>query len=118
MRALLLIPVHWSADASQTTRARTLARTVLYRRAHLEAAYAPSDIADVLAFGGFEGCASDREYKWHLGADDDQLGRFPEVAAYDWTPAPSCNVRQFQREAFVKDLVEQGGWLLIGGECL
>ena len=74
-----------------------------------------SSVADVLEFGGFQGCASDREYKWHLGADDDQWGRFPEVAAYKWTPPPSCNARQFNREAFVQDLVEQGGWLLIGG---
>ena len=75
-----------------------------------------SSVADVLEFEGFEGCASDREYKWHLAAEDDQWDRFPEVAAYQWTPPPSCNVRQFNREAFVQDLVENGGWLLIGGE--
>lgn len=73
--------------------------------------------ADVLEFEGFEGCASDREYSWHLAADEDQWDRFPEVAAYQWTPPSSCNVRQFEREAFVRDLVEKGGWLLLGGEC-
>lgn len=75
-----------------------------------------TSVADVLEFEGFEGCASDREYKWHLAAEDDQLDRFPEVTAYRWTPPPSCNVRQFDREAFVQDLVEKGGWLLLGGE--
>jgi hypothetical protein len=72
--------------------------------------------ADVLEFEGFEGCASDREYNWHLSADEDQWDRFPEVTAYQWTPPASCNVRQFEREAFVRDLVEKGGWLLIGGK--
>lgn len=75
-----------------------------------------TSVADILEFDGFEGCASDREYKWHLGADEDQWDRFPEVSAHRWTPPPSCNVRQFDREAFVQDLVEKGGWLLIGGE--
>ncbi|GJE90055.1 hypothetical protein PsYK624_061780 [Phanerochaete sordida] len=73
-----------------------------------------SSVADVLEFEGFQGCASDREYKWHLAADDDQFDRFPEVAAYKWTPPSTCNVRELDREAFVADLVEKGGWLLIG----
>lgn len=75
-----------------------------------------SSVAEVLEFEGFQGCASDREYKWHLAADDDQFDRFPEVAAYEWTPPSSCNVRDLDREALVADLVEKGGWLLIGGE--
>ncbi|KAF7790710.1 hypothetical protein EIP86_001666 [Pleurotus ostreatoroseus] len=71
-------------------------------------------VADVLALEGFQGCASDREYKWHLAADEDQWDRFPDVASYIWTPPDECNVRSLDTEALVQDLVEKGGWLLIG----
>lgn len=74
-------------------------------------------VADILTLEGFQGCASDREYKWHIAADDDQWDRFPDVASYVWTPPDECNVRPLNPEALVKDLVEKGGWLLIGGEC-
>ena len=77
-----------------------------------------TSVADVLEFQGFEGCASDREYKWHLAAEDDQLDRYPEVTAYEWTPPPTCKARRFDREAFVQDLVEKGGWLLLGGKSM
>ena len=49
-------------------------------------------------------------------ATDGDWHRFPEVAAYEWTPAHDCNPRKFDREALVRDMVEKGGWLLIGGE--
>ena len=75
-------------------------------------------VADVLALEGFQGCASDSEYKWHLAADEDQWDRFPDVASYVWTPPDECNVRPLDTEALVQDLVEKGGWLLIGGEFL
>ncbi len=78
-----------------------------------------SSPADVLALDGFQGCASDREYKWHLAAEEDQFDRFPDVVSYVWTPPETCDVRSLEgrgREQLVKELVEDGGWLLIGGE--
>lgn len=75
-----------------------------------------SNVADVLEFHGFEGCASDREYKWHLGADDSELSRYPDVSSWQWTPPSRCNARPFVKEEVVQDLVENGGWFLVGGE--
>lgn len=70
-----------------------------------------------LAFAGFEGCAADREYHWHLGSDDpERWDRFPSVSSYKWRPSPQCDVRPLNSAAMVKDMVEQGGWLLLGGE--
>lgn len=77
---------------------------------------AAASTADVLEFEGFEGCTSRREYEWHFSGQESEWHRFPEVAAYEWTPAEECRPRAFNREAMVRDLVEQGGWLLIGGE--
>lgn len=83
---------------------------------------APDDIAmhqqeDALAFAGFEGCASSREFWWHLAADKPQLwDRFPAVTSWDWTPGDDCEMRALDGAAVVKDMVENGGWLLIGGE--
>lgn len=76
-----------------------------------------TSVADVLALEGFQGCASDREYKWHITADEDQWDRFPDVASYEWTPPTNCNVRHFERQQVIRDMVEKGGWLLLGGEC-
>ena len=72
--------------------------------------------SDVLALKGFDGCASDREYLWHLGAEPDQYHRYPDVASYKWTPPDTCDIRPLERESLLKELVEGGGWLLIGGE--
>lgn len=70
-----------------------------------------------LAFAGFEGCAADREYYWHLGTDHpEEWDRFPKVSSYKWQPSSECNVRPLNGAAMVKDMVEQGGWLLLGGE--
>lgn len=72
-----------------------------------------------LAFAGFEGCAADREYYWHLGTDHEDLwDRFPNVSSFKWQPSSPCNVRPLNGAAMVKDMVEQGGWLLLGGEFL
>ncbi|PCH35913.1 hypothetical protein WOLCODRAFT_107936 [Wolfiporia cocos MD-104 SS10] len=72
---------------------------------------------DALAFAGFDGCASSREFWWHLAADKESLwDRFPGVTSWEWMPAEDCDLRPFSAAALVKDLVETGGWLLIGGE--
>ena len=73
--------------------------------------------SDAYDFLGFEGCASNRELWWHLGADAERLfDRFPAVAAWRWEPPPECGIREMDGSVLVKHLVEEGGWLLIGGE--
>ena len=76
-----------------------------------------ASVADVLEFEGFEGCTSDREFEWHFSGLESEWPRFPEVTAFEWTPSPACRPRRFDREGLVRDLVEKGGWLLIGGKC-
>lgn len=73
---------------------------------------------DVLEFAGFEGCASSREYYWHLGADRPAVwDRFPGAMEWEWTPGAGCNdLRALRPTDLVRDMVEQGGWLLIGGK--
>ena len=71
---------------------------------------------DALEFAGLEGCASDREFFWHLASDvKEQWSRWPKVASYVWKPADNCDVRPLDGSAMIKDMVEQGGWLLLGG---
>ncbi|KAA1472822.1 hypothetical protein DENSPDRAFT_779180 [Dentipellis sp. KUC8613] len=67
-------------------------------------------------FNEFEGCASSREYWWHLGADSpDHWDRYPDVTDYKWVPGEGCQgLREFNSVALVKHLVEEGGWLLLG----
>ncbi|KAI0630069.1 hypothetical protein C8Q77DRAFT_1136192 [Trametes polyzona] len=71
---------------------------------------------DAYEFLGFQGCASNREVYWHLGADNERLyDRFPAVASWKWSPpADQCQVEDLNPDLLVRDLVEQGGWLLIG----
>jgi hypothetical protein len=74
---------------------------------------------DAFAFSGFEGCASDREIFWHLASDrEEQWDRFPGAQSWEWIPGKGCNARPLNKEEMVKDMVEQGGWLLLGGESL
>ena len=71
---------------------------------------------DALEFAGFESCASDREFFWHLASDvEEQWGRWPKVSSYVWKPSDDCTVRPLDGSAMLKDMVEQGGWLLMGG---
>lgn len=68
---------------------------------------------DALFFSGFEGCASSREYYWHLAADkEDQWDRFPRAHSYEWVG--QCGLGPIDPELIVKHLVEDGGWLLVG----
>lgn len=72
---------------------------------------------DALVYSGFSGCASSREYFWHLASDTvAQWDRFPKVESWIWSPREDCNARQLHPEDMVRDLVEQGGWLLLGGK--
>ncbi|EIM81062.1 uncharacterized protein STEHIDRAFT_67256 [Stereum hirsutum FP-91666 SS1] len=71
---------------------------------------------DVFDFSDLEGCTSDREFYWHLGVDhDDQYERFPDVMDYEWVPSDECTgVRKMDAGMFVRDLVQEGGWLVLG----
>ncbi|KAG8998121.1 hypothetical protein FRB90_012359 [Tulasnella sp. 427] len=71
---------------------------------------------DVYAASGFKGCASNREVPWHLANDHpDDLPWRGNISAYDWVPASACNDMETNfQESMVIDLVEKGGWLLIG----
>ena len=72
---------------------------------------------DALAFSGFQGCASSREFYWHLAADKpEQWDRFPAAQSWRWVPTQCNQMRKFEPERVVQDLVEHGGWLLVGGE--
>ena len=72
--------------------------------------------SDILMYGGLKGCAANREFDWHLAADrKEHWLRFPKALSWVWTPSPECDVRPLNAEGMVRDLVEQGGWLLIGG---
>ncbi|KAL0956939.1 hypothetical protein HGRIS_003041 [Hohenbuehelia grisea] len=74
-----------------------------------------TDKTDAFAFSGFEGCASSREVFWHLASDKtEQWDRFPNAQSWTWTPGERCNIAPFDKEAMVRDLVEEGGWLLLG----
>ncbi|KAH7889035.1 hypothetical protein F5I97DRAFT_2006482 [Phlebopus sp. FC_14] len=68
-----------------------------------------------LTFAGLEGCAADREYLWHLGVDHEETwNRFPDVSSYKWSPSSQCDVRPLNGVNMVRDMVENGGWLLLG----
>ncbi|TEB28043.1 hypothetical protein FA13DRAFT_1735932 [Coprinellus micaceus] len=74
---------------------------------------------DILKFARFEGCASNREYWLQLGADIVEMwDRFPRAHEWEWVPAGQCGLggglREWDKEEMVRDLVEKGGWLLIG----
>lgn len=74
---------------------------------------------DALNFSGFEGCASSREYWWHLASDNEgQWGRFPGAQSWEWVPgSDECRgLRRLDPSEMVRDLVEEGGWLLLGGK--
>ncbi|KIL62534.1 hypothetical protein M378DRAFT_52796, partial [Amanita muscaria Koide BX008] len=71
---------------------------------------------DALKFSGFQGCASSREFYWHLAADrEDQWNRLPGAQSFKWEPGPECkDLKRFDAEEVVRHLVEDGGWLLVG----
>ena len=83
-------------------------RTSITKMTHKEQAF---------LFSGIESCASDREVWWNLGADkEEQFFRFPKAQSYKWHPGKACwGLRPLDSEKLLKDLVEKGGWYLVGG---
>ncbi|KIK51365.1 hypothetical protein GYMLUDRAFT_50600 [Collybiopsis luxurians FD-317 M1] len=74
---------------------------------------------DALLFAGFEGCASSREFFWHLAADNEgQYDRFPDADSWKWdlqdTECHNFRDLETRKEEMVRDLVEKGGWLVLG----
>ena len=65
---------------------------------------------DVVEFAGFEGCASSREYYWHLAVDNEaQWDRFPDAFSYLWVPSDECDIRTFRAEELLKESEALGG---------
>lgn len=89
-----------------------------WRPYHRSNAQNMTDKTQALVFSGFEGCASSREFDWHLASDnEEQWDRFPGAQSYLWDvgKADGCeNMEEFNKEKVVRDLVEQGGWMLLG----
>ncbi|KAI0032704.1 hypothetical protein K488DRAFT_49316 [Vararia minispora EC-137] len=71
---------------------------------------------DIFHYNGLQGCAADREFYWHLAADNgNHFSRFPDATEWEWVPAKGCRgVKPLSAEALVKHLVEEGGWFLLG----
>lgn len=76
---------------------------------------------DVYPISGFQGCASSREVNWHLAKewqDDEEARSRPwrgNVSAYDWIPGSGCeSYSKPTQEQLVAQLVERGGWLILG----
>ena len=75
-----------------------------------------TNAGDLLASAGFSGCACSREYDMQLGSDTpEQLVKQPKVDSYQWIPSEKCSISALDGKAMVKEMVEQGGWLLLGG---
>jgi hypothetical protein len=75
-----------------------------------------TNAGDLLDSGGFSGCACSREYDMQLGSDTpEQLVKQPKVDSYQWVPSENCNISALDGKAMVKQMVEEGGWLLLGG---
>lgn len=75
---------------------------------------------DALTFSGFTGCASSREFFWHLAADKkEQWDRFPGAQSWKWVPGQKCTgLRPLDARELIKDLVEDGGWYLVGDSVM
>ena len=79
---------------------------------------------DALMFSRFQGCASGRDRWLQLGSDiKGKWDRFPQAHNWEWVPGGQCRasgsvedgLRDWDPEQMVRDLVERGGWLLVGG---
>ncbi|KAJ7592623.1 hypothetical protein C8J56DRAFT_1161729 [Mycena floridula] len=67
---------------------------------------------EVYAMAGFKNCASNRQRDWHLGGPKQRPDRFPKVTSFEWQGG--CDIRPWSADKMVKDLVELGGYLLLG----
>ncbi|KAF6765448.1 hypothetical protein DFP72DRAFT_797889 [Ephemerocybe angulata] len=89
----------------------------------LHGAHGPEKMAakeDILKFARLEGCASGGEYIWNqlAASKEEQWDRFPKALDWEWVPGGRCTggggFREWVVEDVLRDLVEGGGWLLVG----
>lgn len=75
------------------------------------------DQSSVFAASGFAGCRSTFVPSWHLATEPDMsMGAYRRQAAqWEWVPSSGCTKDAFSVERLVQDLVQRGGWLLVGG---
>ncbi|KAF9527489.1 hypothetical protein CPB83DRAFT_398456 [Crepidotus variabilis] len=92
-----------------------------WQRGALFEAFSTSNMTqphDALVFAGFSGCASPCDFcnLRQLAADNEkQYDRFPRAHLYEWAPGDACTgLKPLDIERFVKTLVEDGGWFLVG----
>ncbi|KAF5335122.1 hypothetical protein D9611_010906 [Ephemerocybe angulata] len=111
---------YWTRPSPLT---RTNTSEQIYRDL-LHGAHGPEKLTskeDILKFARMEGCASDGEDIWNQFAvtNEEQWDRFPKALEWEWIPGGRCTgksgLRDWDLEGFLRDLVEGGGWLLIGG---
>lgn len=74
---------------------------------------------DLLRYARMNGCASGDNFWWQFAAiKEEQWDRFPRVFDWEWVPGGRCTqesgLREWVVEEVVRELVEGGGWLLIG----
>ncbi|KAI0318841.1 hypothetical protein OF83DRAFT_1082642 [Amylostereum chailletii] len=125
----LLAPLSLFSSAPPPSHATTIANTCppdawaagnwAYNPRPRVAGYNDTPLArseDIFKYNGMRGCAADREFYWHLAADNaNHWARFPAVTEWDWVPGEGCEgVAPLTPEALVKDLVENGSWLVLG----
>ncbi|KAF8629401.1 hypothetical protein AX15_003456 [Amanita polypyramis BW_CC] len=108
-----LFPEYFGTLSSCPPNAYNDGKWLYYPRTNASKMTSPDD---AIGFSGFKGCASSREFYWHLAADkSEQWDRFPAAQSWQWIPSEQCkNMRSFKPEEVVRHLVESGGWLLVG----
>lgn len=51
----------------------------------------------------------------HFGGLRERPDRYPKIDSFEWQPG--CHTRPWSADQMVKDLVEMGGFLILGGTC-
>ncbi|KZV92261.1 hypothetical protein EXIGLDRAFT_614623 [Exidia glandulosa HHB12029] len=71
---------------------------------------------DVYALSGWTGCGSQHEHDWHFATTESNAWPWRSFAShFTYKPGPGCSsLRRFNQRELVQNLVERGGWLLIG----
>lgn len=71
----------------------------------------------VYKLGGFQGCASNNFADKMLGIEGNGpvTSRRKLQSSFEWRPSQKCKIGKFNKEIMVRNLVEKGGWLIVGG---
>jgi len=78
-----------------------------------------TNVEEALAQAGFESSVTPRDFDYlftlQLGADNEfMLNRLIKSDSYQWEPSSECDIHPLESAALVRELVEQGGWLMLG----